>query len=498
MPDARSRPGSSACARGCGPCRGLARLLAVATPAADRRRGEDGSRPAAAVPGARSTWWSSRSTRRAPTGSAATASAASRRRTSTPSRARASSSSTRRPRCRSPSRRTPRSSPGSCRPTTASATTAASSSTQEKVTLAERLQRGRLRDRAPSSARGCSTRKWGLGQGFDEYSDDFDLSKYKVVSLGTVQKPGDEVMDERARLARHGARAALLRLGPPLRPAHALRAARAVRLALPGPAVPRRDRLHRPGGRPAHRRGCASSGLCERTLVVLTGDHGESLGDHGESTHAYFVYDATTHVPLVVRTPWGVRGRRSLQVSSVDLMPTRARPRRPRAPARRSTATRSRGAILDPRRERRADRLLGDLLPALPLRLAAPARRAHAAVQVHRRARAGALRPARRTRARRRTSTRPSRGAPRTLRLRMEELREERRRRGARAAQPRPRDAAAARGARLRRQRDRRGPERGAARPEAEAAALRDDERGQAASPRRRTGSRRRSRRCAR
>jgi tetratricopeptide (TPR) repeat protein len=64
------------------------------------------------------------------------------------------------------------------------------------------------------------------------------------------------------------------------------------------------------------------TGLLDRTLVVLTGDHGESLGDHGEATHAYFIYDSTTAVPLIVRTPWGDRGRRSLQVSSVDIMPT--------------------------------------------------------------------------------------------------------------------------------------------------------------------------------
>jgi tetratricopeptide (TPR) repeat protein len=63
-------------------------------------------------------------------------------------------------------------------------------------------------------------------------------------------------------------------------------------------------------------------GLTDETLVVLTADHGESLGDHGEAAHAYFIYSATTHVPLIVRTPWGFRGRSRTQVSSVDLMPT--------------------------------------------------------------------------------------------------------------------------------------------------------------------------------
>ena len=41
-------------------------------------------------------------------------------------------------------------------------------------------RRPRRTRRAPSSGPGCSSRKWGLAQGFDEYSDRFDLSKYKV------------------------------------------------------------------------------------------------------------------------------------------------------------------------------------------------------------------------------------------------------------------------------------------------------------------------------
>jgi choline-sulfatase len=40
-----------------------------------------------------------------------------------------------------------------------------------------------------------------------------------------------------------------------------------------------------------------------RTLVVLTSDHGESLGEHGEATHGIFAYEATLRVPLVVYQP---------------------------------------------------------------------------------------------------------------------------------------------------------------------------------------------------
>jgi len=59
------------------------------------------------------------------------------------------------------------------------------------------------------------------------------------------------------------------------------------------------------------------------TLVVATGDHGESLGEHGESEHGLLLYDATLHVPLIVQGAGlaeGVSVRR--QVRHVDLVPT--------------------------------------------------------------------------------------------------------------------------------------------------------------------------------
>jgi len=59
------------------------------------------------------------------------------------------------------------------------------------------------------------------------------------------------------------------------------------------------------------------------TLVVLTGDHGESLGEHGESEHGILLYDSTLHVPLVVQGPGVAAGVTvSRQVRHVDLLPT--------------------------------------------------------------------------------------------------------------------------------------------------------------------------------
>jgi len=64
-------------------------------------------------------------------------------------------------------------------------------------------------------------------------------------------------------------------------------------------------------------------GLRERTLVVVVGDHGEGLGEHGEKTHVYFVYDSTMRVPLLF---WGASVPRGLKVESlartVDVAPT--------------------------------------------------------------------------------------------------------------------------------------------------------------------------------
>lgn len=58
-------------------------------------------------------------------------------------------------------------------------------------------------------------------------------------------------------------------------------------------------------------------------LVVVAGDHGESLGDHGEDAHGLFVYQATQRVPLIVAGPGVARGRVVGEpVGLVDLAPT--------------------------------------------------------------------------------------------------------------------------------------------------------------------------------
>jgi arylsulfatase A-like enzyme/Tfp pilus assembly protein PilF len=66
-----------------------------------------------------------------------------------------------------------------------------------------------------------------------------------------------------------------------------------------------------------------AAGSAGRTLVVLTSDHGESLGEHGEETHGIFAYEATLHVPLIVYGP-GLFAPRVVgtPVRHIDVVPT--------------------------------------------------------------------------------------------------------------------------------------------------------------------------------
>lgn len=64
------------------------------------------------------------------------------------------------------------------------------------------------------------------------------------------------------------------------------------------------------------------------TLVVVTGDHGESLGEHGELTHSIFAYESTLHVPLIVSELGDPRAAAEkgrvidTPVRHIDLLPT--------------------------------------------------------------------------------------------------------------------------------------------------------------------------------
>jgi arylsulfatase A-like enzyme/Flp pilus assembly protein TadD len=60
----------------------------------------------------------------------------------------------------------------------------------------------------------------------------------------------------------------------------------------------------------------------EDTLVIFTGDHGESLGQHSEKTHGFFAYNTAIWIPLMISGPGIKPGRVEHQVSHLDIFPT--------------------------------------------------------------------------------------------------------------------------------------------------------------------------------
>jgi arylsulfatase A-like enzyme/Tfp pilus assembly protein PilF len=187
------------------------------------------------------------------------------------------------------------------------------------TTLAERLKEEGFRTGAFVSA-AVLERRYGLDQGFEVYDDD--------LSAGRERHPR-MVADRPAEATVAAARAWLdgVREKEPfflwvhLYDPHASYS----------PPPPYRDRYRRRlyDGEIAYmdaqiERLLAHPRLAaDRALVMLVGDHGESLGEHGEQTHALLAYDSTLHVPWIVRLPQGPRAVRvPAAVSQVDLAPT--------------------------------------------------------------------------------------------------------------------------------------------------------------------------------
>ena len=165
----------------------------------------------------------------------------------------------------------------------------------------------------------------GLGRGFDEFSDRFDLgpdARDEARFLDILEKRGDVAIGEAiAWLERH-ARARTF-VWVHLYDPHA-------------PYEPPEPYASRYASQPydgevawtdelVGRLDTALSrlGIRDQTLMTLTADHGEALGEHGEPVHGFFLYQATLRVPLLMRGP-GIRAGTRIPVvaRSVDIFPT--------------------------------------------------------------------------------------------------------------------------------------------------------------------------------
>lgn len=194
---------------------------------------------------------------------------------------------------------------------------------EEQIALAEVLKQRGFRTGGFVGAFVLDAR-WGIQQGFDHYFDDFDLSKYEGVGMDAVQRPGAEVVAKALEWLDADPQRpffAWVHLYDPHTPYEAPEPYRsrfpatasgaydaevAVTDALVGRLL---DHL-------------ALGGRLDDTLVAVVADHGESLGEHKEQTHGFFIYDATVQIPLILSGPSLPARVIADQVRIVDVMPT--------------------------------------------------------------------------------------------------------------------------------------------------------------------------------
>ena len=167
--------------------------------------------------------------------------------------------------------------------------------------------------------------RWGLNQGFSHYDDQFDLKKFKKLDLGLVQRPGNEIADAAlAWLEEQNDKPFFAWLHfydphTPYSPPDRFRPSSNSMIGLYDGEIAFMDEQI---GR------CLDwlekKGLREKTIVAVIGDHGEGLGDHGEKSHGYYIYDYAVHVPFILSAP--IKQGRGLeipsQVRTIDLYPT--------------------------------------------------------------------------------------------------------------------------------------------------------------------------------
>jgi choline-sulfatase len=162
----------------------------------------------------------------------------------------------------------------------------------------------------------------GLNRGFDTYGDSFATGDDDARFLNSIQKRGDETLS--------------LALGW-LDAHHSRRLFLWIHLYDPhDPYDPPEPYATRYSQRPYDGEvawtdeligrlddAITRLGLRENTLLVVTSDHGEGLGEHGEPTHGFFLYQSTLRVPLLLRGPGIPAGTRlPVTARTVDLFPT--------------------------------------------------------------------------------------------------------------------------------------------------------------------------------
>src|SRR6266403_4039635 len=147
-------------------------------------------------------------------------------------------------------------------------------------------------------------RSWGLARGFESYDDAFAGQEFLQKNLGLVERRAEESVNHAVGwLEAHPNQPFFLWLHlydphSPYNPPEPFRSQYA-KQPYEGEIAYADSQLGRLFAWLKH----APNNLYDNTLIVFLSDHGESLGEHGEKEHGFFVYDSTVHVPLIIKPP---------------------------------------------------------------------------------------------------------------------------------------------------------------------------------------------------
>jgi arylsulfatase A-like enzyme/cytochrome c-type biogenesis protein CcmH/NrfG len=166
--------------------------------------------------------------------------------------------------------------------------------------------------------------RFGLNRGFDFYYDHFDFNRLQESNIEEMERPGNVVADVALDWLQKNYQSKFFlwaHFYDPHYPYHP-------------PAPFNAEYAERPyDGEIAFAdqqlgriiQFLKAKNLYRNTLIVLSGDHGESLGEHGEKTHGFFIYNATLHVPLIIHLPEGIDAKTNTAkelVNLADITPT--------------------------------------------------------------------------------------------------------------------------------------------------------------------------------
>jgi arylsulfatase A-like enzyme/Tfp pilus assembly protein PilF len=193
---------------------------------------------------------------------------------------------------------------------------------KDRTTLATMLKSAGYRTGAVVASAVLEAR-WGINQGFDFYYDNFPPQPAQNWQQ-IAERRGDEVVKESLgwlEKNRKGPFFLWVHLFDPHDP------------YTPPPPYDRQYSSRPYDGEIAYTDenvgrlidGLKQNGLYDNCLIVLMGDHGEGLGEHGEKTHGFFIYDSTLRIPLIFKLP-GMAAPREKRLAgplrTIDVVPT--------------------------------------------------------------------------------------------------------------------------------------------------------------------------------